>query len=230
MLMTRIANKLNRTVKRIERRSLARRLGVVEHKNYSNSFIVLERFRPGAVAIDVGCAQDADFSHVMIEKYGCTAYAVDPTRQHADELRSHEAKLPGKFHYCPYAVGQVDGVVTFHHDPRNQSGSLIDEHISVQDKAVQSYDVECLSLASLLDRLGLDEVDILKLDIEGAEYGLLLDADLSVLSRFKQIFIEFHHHAVPQFTMQHTQMIVDAIKAEGFSAFSFDDHNYLFYR
>jgi FkbM family methyltransferase len=52
--------------------------------------------------------------------------------------------------------------------------------------------VEALSLADLLDRYGLDEVDVLKLDCEGAEFDALLACDEELLSRVRTIVGEYH--------------------------------------
>ena len=46
-------------------------------------------------------------------------------------------------------------------------------------------------LAHVLDQLKLDRVDLLKMDIEGAEYPLI-DADAAVFRRFRHIIAELH--------------------------------------
>jgi hypothetical protein len=50
------------------------------------------------------------------------------------------------------------------------------------------------------------------------------------LQPFKQVFVEFHHHAVSHFGDADTRRIVALISGFGFHAFSLDDHNYLFCR
>jgi FkbM family methyltransferase len=52
--------------------------------------------------------------------------------------------------------------------------------------------VECRSIARVLDDLGLDEVDYLKMDIEGAEHEVLLETPPEVLARIKRMDIEVH--------------------------------------
>jgi hypothetical protein len=57
--------------------------------------------------------------------------------------------------------------------------------------------VSCLSLPSLLAEFGVDEVDILKVDIEGAELELF-SADASAwLPRIKMLVIETHERFRP---------------------------------
>jgi FkbM family methyltransferase len=52
--------------------------------------------------------------------------------------------------------------------------------------------VDAVSLADLFDRCGLEEVDVLKLDCEGAEFDALLACDEELLSRVRVIVGEYH--------------------------------------
>ena len=49
-----------------------------------------------------------------------------------------------------------------------------------------------ISLVSVLEELGSDHIDLLKLDIEGAEFELLGQTPSHVLRKIKQITVEFH--------------------------------------
>lgn len=51
--------------------------------------------------------------------------------------------------------------------------------------------VECLTMADILDRNGIGVVDILKMDVEGAEEAIF-KADLSWLDRTKLLILEIH--------------------------------------
>jgi len=48
----------------------------------------------------------------------------------------------------------------------NESGSIFQDHVNMQHDATVSYDVEALTLKSLLRRIGANAVEILKLDLE----------------------------------------------------------------
>jgi FkbM family methyltransferase len=52
--------------------------------------------------------------------------------------------------------------------------------------------VPCLSLADAFDRLKLEYCDLLKLDCEGAEYQILMEAPQTVLRRIHRIIMEYH--------------------------------------
>ena len=50
------------------------------------------------------------------------------------------------------------------------------------------------------------------------------------LAPFRQIFIEFHHHAVQRYSHIDTRVLVDTVCGFGYKTYSLDDHNYLFVR
>ncbi len=59
-------------------------------------------------------------------------------------------------------------------------------------------EVEGITLAMLLERSGWGEVDLLKLDIEGAEYEVIEESPETVLRRFKRIGLEYHGKGKPE--------------------------------
>jgi len=183
----------------------------------------------GDIVIDVGCADDADFSQHMMAAHGVTAWGIDPTRKHAAALSRLSAESE-HFHYEPVAVASRSGSLTFYESDENVSGSLLSDHVNVIHDSGNDYEVEALDLRDLASRVGADRIAILKLDLEGAEYEVLEEASAVTLEPFEQIFVEFHHHAVSRYRQRDTWRVVDRLKALGFDSFSLDDHNFLFYR
>lgn len=52
--------------------------------------------------------------------------------------------------------------------------------------------VECVTLEKLIETQGLSQIDLLKLDIEGAEHEVLLTTSREALSRVRRIAMEYH--------------------------------------
>lgn len=181
------------------------------------------------IAIDVGCGKEADFSLMLIECFGFTVFAVDPTMKHQAALASLCDKY-GSLHHLSCAVSVHDGIQTFFESRINESGSILSDHINIVNDKIISYEVKSLSLLSLLAQLGINSADIIKLDIEGAEYALLDSVSKNDLLPFGQIFVEFHHHTVHRYCEADTIRLVNKIRDFGFRAFSLDDCNYLFVR
>ena len=226
-LMRRVLRRIGRDVKKFTRLRQARREGLVF---VPPNFVYRPEFPADAVVVDAGCSYEADFSVYLITRHNVRAFGVDPTRKHAPALRALEARHPGRFTHLPYALTATDETLTFHESRVNESGSIFEDHLNVVHDETTSYDVEAVTLATLLRRMNVQSVDILKLDLEGAEYDLLDRTTAEELRPFKQLFIEFHHHAVSHFTEADTRRLVERISSFGFRSFSVDDHNFLFYR
>lgn len=196
----------------------------------SPNFIYQPNFDSSSIIIDAGCSYEAELSKYMIEKYGVLAYGVDPTRKHSAALRKFESDSNGKFFYKQVAVGSTDTNLTFYESLDNESGSMLSNHVNVISDRTTSYDVRCISLPSLLKEFKIDKIDLLKLDLEGAEYELIENIVKSDLKNISQLFIEFHHHAIEKFNYKSTTACVNRIENFGYKSYTTDDHNYLFIR
>lgn len=206
--------------------SRARRLGI---SHYPPNYIYLNNLSSDSIVVDVGCADDPDYSEHMIGRFRCRCYGVDPTRKHFAALRHAEQKHQGLFQHLPYAVVTKTGTLTFHESETNASGSICNDHHNVKNDKTTSYEVEALSIMDLKAKIGR-HINILKLDLEGAEYELLENLNAADVHDIDQLFIEFHHHCIERYSIQDTERLVRRIEQLGFSSFTLDMHNYLFYR
>lgn len=194
------------------------------------NYLFFGKFNENSVIIDVGCGFLAEFSCSLIKEYNLMAYGVDPTLKHKPLLAEIEANNNGKFIHVPVAIAKQNGKLNFHETLDHESGSILDNHKNILNDSIRTYEVESMNLLTLLDHLHLSEVDLLKLDLEGAEFELLTNITENDLKPFKQIFIEFHHLAVQGYSKNDTARIVKRIKTLGFKSFSLDKVNYLFYK
>ncbi|MFO1492819.1 MAG: FkbM family methyltransferase [Kiritimatiellia bacterium] len=85
--------------------------------------------------------------------------------------RALEARLPG-FHFHPVGLWKEDAEIVFHApaDPRHVSHSITGLH--GQNPGFKGL---CRRVRTLMNELGHDTIDLLKMDIEGAEYEVLAD-------------------------------------------------------
>ncbi len=172
----------------IVRRNVHRELEF--HGSADCGWMVPSKFlTPESVVVDVGLGEDVTFSLSLIRKYGFQVFGFDPTPRaiaHAETLR------------CPnltvYQLGVSDksGTAEFYlpNDPHHVSGSLLREsHVGRE-----CVTVRFVTITELLDLIGRDRIDLLKLDIEGAEYKLLHSVEFAALApKISAICIEFHH-------------------------------------
>jgi FkbM family methyltransferase len=60
------------------------------------------------------------------------------------------------------------------------------------EEGVGSVEVPTLTLADIVENLKHNSIDLMKMDIEGSEYDVLLSTPASVLSRIGKISLEYH--------------------------------------
>lgn len=189
-------------------------------------------FRPhfcaGDVAIDVGVGDNPDLSIHLIDNYGLDCFVVDPTHRHATALSQLSDTIPG-LHYLQYALGAGSGEVQFHESTVNVSGSVLTSHRNVVDDPVVTYSVTMVTLGELLGVVGRQDIAIMKIDVEGAEYELIDSMDLSLLRNIRQLIIEFHHDLVQGVTRQDTRRAIATIKQSGMKAFVYNGRDCLFF-
>jgi len=205
----------------------ARLLGLEHHKP---NFLYMDSFTENSKIIDVGCGYEADFSVHLIEKYNLKSFGVDPTQKHISSLKEISKKTENKFSHLQLAVSSRCGTIIFNETQQNESGSIFEDHCNIFNDEIKNYEVESVTIGELIKRIDVDKIEILKLDIEGAEYDLLSKVTKEELNAVNQLYVEFHHRVVKRYTANDTKTIVERINLLGFKSYSLDNINYLFYR
>lgn len=158
---------------------------------YGGFAIVRDSLTNDSEVLSCGIGEDASFDLSLLVKYGCHVTGVDPTPKAAEYVRNN---LPtDRFSFIAVAVSNTDGQAGFYL-PKNVewvSGSLTrGPHTSSSH-----ITVPCLRLGSILRHADITSLDLLKLDIEGAEYTAVPDyLDDAKAPKARQIALEFHHH------------------------------------
>jgi FkbM family methyltransferase len=121
-----------------------------------------------SVVYSAGVGEDVTFDLALIDRFGCHVWAMDPTPRSIEFAKEVEN---ARFHFLPYGIWSEDGEQRFY-APANP------DHVSHSIVNLQGsqtfFSARCRSLPSLLRELRHDRIDLLKMDIEGAE-GPVLD-------------------------------------------------------
>jgi FkbM family methyltransferase len=149
--------------------------------------VALEGLGPGSVVYALGVGTDISFERALIARCGVVVHAFDPTPIALDWAAKQV--LPDGFTLHPYGVADFDGTARFAAPRKRKFPSF---SLVRSDGAGPAVDAPVHRLVTLGSMLRLPPPDLVKMDIEGAEYGVLGDMLASgILPR--QILVEFHH-------------------------------------
>jgi len=167
-----------------------------------------------SIVYSLGVGDEIDFDLSIIDQYGVEVFAFDPTPNSVDMLDS--SQLPEKFHFHPWAVTAEDGTLKFY--PRlkkdGRKSDVMFTMIAEDETKDDVIEVPAYCLSSITGRLGHDRIDLLKMDIEGAEYEVLEGLLRSEIQP-RQLLVEFHHRFVEQ-GLERTYDIVARLKKAGY--------------
>lgn len=120
-----------------------------------------------------------------------TIYSVEPfptTYQRLRETIGRNA-LENRVICERFAIGGIDGDVAFDASVGKRSYC---RQIVADSEAADKVMVPCLTLETALNRLGLSDVDCIKMDIEGGEHALFAATSDETLRRAKRFTMEYH--------------------------------------
>jgi FkbM family methyltransferase len=139
-----------------------------------------------SVVYSIGIGDDISFDLGLIRKYGLTVHAFDPTPRSRRWLDMQ--LLPPQFVYHDVGIAHFDGIAGFSMPDRPDFVSFS----MVLDSKAPQVDIRVQRLATMAAGLGHGSIDLLKMDIEGAEYDVIDDIIASGIP-IRQFLVEFHH-------------------------------------
>ena len=135
---------------------------------YGGWWVPTSALRVGQVAYCIGAGEDITFDVGLLDA-GCLVRTCDPTPRAVLHVKRDGPDHPN-FRFAPLAVWSKDQALRFF-EPRDP---LHVSHSALNLQHTDSYiEVEARSLQGLLSHFGDQRMDLLKLDIEGAEHEVL---------------------------------------------------------
>ena len=190
-------------------------LASVSHgSNYGGWTLFPEPLSAKSVVFSFGIGEDASFDRDLMQQYGLSLHAFDPTPRSIQWVEAQE--WPPQFTFHPYGIAAQDGTAEFYppSDSQNVSYSLLAQEDSKGDPIT----VQMLRLTTIAKRLGYSHIDVLKMDVEGAEYQVIPDLVSSDGPTIQQILVEFHHF-FPEIERATTKKAVQQLQAAGYEIF-----------
>lgn len=194
--------------RRLSRIPLRETPGLVELGSVDGGWIIPgDLVKPSWICYSIGAGGDISFDMELIRRYGLTVRSFDPVAGYVEDASE---KAGGDPHFSVHqaAVSTADGPLRMQvtHDPKSQSVSSAELYES------QEYvELPGRTLPSLMQQMGDDHIDLLKLDIEGSEYGVLPTLDLPAL-HVKVFAVQLHHTG----TVRDARAIINRLTAGGY--------------
>lgn len=137
-----------------------------------------------SLVIDVGAFR-GEWSKRVWDAHQPTIHCFEPAPRACIRL-ARKFDGNGKIHLHPYGLGGADS---------SASLSLQGPGATIYDNSPEFDQVEVLirDVVDVLEELGVDEIDLLKINIEGGEYDLLDRLDeAGWLPRIRLVLVQFH--------------------------------------
>jgi len=178
----------------------------------------------GSVVYAFGVGDNIKWDRAMIERFGVTVHAFDPTPASIAWLKTQQVPKQFVFHDC--GISDYDGTMDFYppsrennpHYSQERRGRLFDKRPPVQGKVNR--------LETIMRKLGHKRIDVLKLDVEGSEFEAVPDLIGSGIE-VDQLLIEIHYQFRSRSFRQGLELI-DRIKSNGMQCNYVSDRGYEF--
>ena len=145
------------------------------------------RGRKDLTIVDLG--SNIGITNFYFKDYAKRLIAVEPSKDHIKTLKTMHAQNDMNAEIYPYAVSSKNGKTKFYHNDNTTMYSLRGE---VNNKN-EYEEVETKTLDQMMKDLKIKHIDILKMDIEGSEYDLIVsDGFVKVKDKIDLILGEFH--------------------------------------
>jgi len=205
---------------------LCRRHPLIElgnRPNYAQWMFCPSGLDENSIVYSGGVGRDLSFDHALVKKFGCPVNLFDGTPTGNETMTLPENKIP-QFKYHPVALAGRCGVLTFSQPQDKVEGSWA---WFKHSGGAAALEVPCVDLATLMRRNGHDHIDLLKIDIEGAEYEVIDDL-LRRRLPVKQVLVEFHHRILPGVRRGQTTRAILKMVAAGYRLLKKDVDNHTF--
>jgi FkbM family methyltransferase len=193
--------------------------------DYGGWFVPSHDLGPDSIVYSAGIGQDISFDKALIARCGCRVYGFDPTPASVEFVAQQFQQEALSPQFCFEAVGLWDTethLKFFAPKTRGWTGSYSALNLQgTQDR--ESISVPVKRLSTVMRENGHRRIDLLKMDIEGAEYRVI-DEILERKIPIRWLCIEFDQ-PVPFWTTHRT---LRRLQDAGYQLCKVDRWNFVF--
>ncbi|MCZ6690939.1 MAG: FkbM family methyltransferase [Planctomycetota bacterium] len=156
-------------------------------------YICPDQLSARSVVYSFGVGSNISFDRSLIDTFGLSVFAFDPTDESAKYVASHP--IGSNYSFRQVGLSAADGTIQLRTIKRASRFYRPATVLEIKDREAPAVEVPARSLKSIMAELGHEFIDILKMDIEGGELAVIEDLARSHIPA-GQIVLEFHPHLV----------------------------------
>ncbi len=172
---------------------------------------VADFLNENSIVLDLG-GNKGEFAKFLVDNFNCLVYTIEPVEKFFNSIPNH-LKIK-KFKYC---ISATNGSIEIFID-KDQLATFYENN--PLDKIV----CEGITIEKFINDYNIPKIDLLKVDIEGAEIEIFENLSSEVLRKINQITIEFHDFLWPELKPR-VENIKKKIKSNGFYCVKFSIKN-----
>ncbi|MGB5920016.1 FkbM family methyltransferase [Arcobacter sp.] len=177
---------------------------------YGSCTIPSNMFNKDSICYCVGAGEDISFDCELTKIYNSEVFIFDPTpraKSHFEQLEKsvkNQTKMPidssktlfyeinkeqlSRLKFLEYGIWKETKKVQFY---APQKKEYVSHSIVNLQKKHSTFEAQCYTVKDLMEKLNHKKIDLLKLDVEGAEYDVI-DNLISSKLDIHILYIEFH--------------------------------------
>jgi len=176
----------------------------------ANWTIARDKLNKNTKIYSFGIGDNLSFEEELVKNFDLKVYAFDPTPKSLAWIKKQ--KFSTNIEIYPFGISNKDGIAYF--EPPKKENYISFRMSNKNEKLVK---LPVYKLSTILKKLKEKKIDVLKLDIEGAEYRVIPEI-LRTKMDIKQILVEFHHR-FSGFTKRDTEKVVSKLRKAGYKLY-----------
>lgn len=173
----------------------------------------------GTIAYCGGVGLDATFDFALADERGMEVHSFDPT---PGSIAYMERENADRVHFHAWGMLDRDQVVRFHSPANPQHANWFVDNLH---GTTDYFEAPCYTIATIMEKLGHSQIELLKIDIEGS-WGQVLTGMLDSGIHPRTICVEFDSPA----PLTRVKRMTNALQAAGYVLARQDKENCVFIR